>query len=258
MIAEVIGLEGSLETLFEGRMERLPRGGQVLPEEPPSLYLEDMSLDDLRMSVKVLADLMSLEEFRQVLLPLKERYPSLSDLPEEELKRLVRTLTWKLGNRTVLDYTGRYRFGRLLTQRSLSPQVWALLPEEEKLKLLLQDSDRMDIAQAARHISRVFMCSRYDMLSDIGAQLSLLEEPLYQALQNRLILEWSKPPHEARLLELNRTVTRMMWEVEKADPSDREHLLLEARKVIGAALSLPDALLFPESSRTEGGQGRAG
>lgn len=251
MIAEAIGLEGSLETLFEGRMERLPREGQALPEEPPSLYLEDMSLDDLRMSVKVLADLMSLEESREVLLPLREQYPSFSDIPAEELKKLIRRLAWKLGNRTVLDYTGRYRFGKLLTQRSPSPEVWALLPEEEKLKLLLEDSDRMDIAQTARHISRVFMCSRYDMLSDIGAQLSILDEPLYQALQNRLIFEWGKSPHEDRLLELNRAVTRMMWEVEKAHPSDRERLLLEARKVIGAALSLPDTLLG-------GGQGQTG
>lgn len=240
-IAEAVGLH-TLDALFEGRMERIPRKGQLLPEEPPPLFLEDLSLEDLRMSLKVLADLISLEEFRDGLLPLKDRYPSFYDLPADELKVLIRRLAFRMGDRTILDYTARARFGRMLTGPCVSPEVWALLPEEEKLQRLLTDSDRMDLAQAARHISRIFLSPSPEALFDVGVQLRLLDDPRYRALQDRLILQFASPSQGERLRALNRHVTELVWEMQGAAPEEREGRFHEIREAIAKALSLNKVL----------------
>ncbi|MBI3990351.1 MAG: hypothetical protein HY347_12140 [candidate division NC10 bacterium] len=240
-ITEAIGLP-TLDALSEGRMERIPRKGPILPEEPPPLFLEDMSLEELRMSLKVLADFMSLEEFREGLLPLKDRYPSFYDLPEEELKSLLRRLAFTMGDRTILDYTARALFGRMVTGSSISPEVWALLPEEEKLQRLLADCDRMDLVQAARHISRTFLSPSSKALFDVGVQLRLLDDPRYRALQDRLILQFASPSQGERLRELNRQVTALVWEMEGAAPEAREGRFQEIREAIAKALSFNEVL----------------
>ncbi|MGH7412532.1 MAG: hypothetical protein ACREJ6_15945, partial [Candidatus Methylomirabilis sp.] len=248
-IARAISFDKPLESLFEGAMERIPRGGTEVPEETPPLETEGMSREDLQLSVKVLTDFMGLEEMRRELSPLRDRYRSLHETPDAELKDLVRSLGEKLGGRTILSYTDRYRSGRMVTQMSISSEVWVLLPDEQRLRLLQVDNTAMDVPQVVRHISRIFMSYQYGMLHDTAAQISLLNEPLYQALQDRMMGELTKASHEERLRELNRVVTVRMFEVEKAPREDREALLLEVRKVIATTLRLPDTLLDPEAER---------
>ena len=248
-IARAISLDKPLESLFEGAMERIPRGGTEVPEETPRLDTEGMSRVDLQLSVKVLTDFMGLEEMRRELSPLRDRYRSLHETPDPELKDLVRSLGEKLGGRTILSYTERYRSGRMVTQMSISSEVWVLLPDEQRLRLLLVDNAAMDVPQMVRHISRIFMSYQYGMLHDTAAQISLLNEPLYQALQDRMMGELKTPSDEERLRELNRVVTVRMLGVEKAPREDREALLLEIRKVIATTLRLPDTLLDPEAER---------
>lgn len=248
-IARAISYEKPLDSVFQGAMERIPRGKGEVPEETPPVDTEGMSREDLQLSVKSLTDLMSLEEMRRELSPLKRRYPSFSAIPDAELKNLVRGLAEKVGGRTLLSFTERYRSGRMVSQQSISPDVWVLLPDEKKLRLLLEDNAAMDVAQMARHISRIFMSYHYPMLHDTTAQVSFLSEPLYQALQERILEEFGKPADQEGLRELNRVVTVRMLEVERARPEDRQALLLEVRKVIGTSLSLPDRLLDPEAER---------
>lgn len=248
-IARAISYEKPLDSVFEGAMERIPRGKKEVPEETPPVDTDGMSREDLQLSVKSLTDLMSLEEMRRELSPLKGRYPSFSAIPDAELKDLVRGLAEKLGGRTLLSFTERYRSGSMVTQQSISPDVWVLLPDGEKLRLLLEDNAAMDVAQMARHISRIFMSYHYPMLHDTTIQVSFLSEPLYQALQERILGEFSKPSDQEGLRELNQVATVRMLEVERARPEDRQALLLEVRKVIGTTLSLPDRLLDPEAER---------
>jgi hypothetical protein len=224
-------------------MERIPRGGEYVPEESPPVDTEGMSREDLQLSVKGLVDLMTIEEMRRELAPLKDRYPSFYEIPEAELKELVNRLAGKLRGRTVLSFTDRYRSGNLVTQHRISSEVWALLPEEEKLRLLLEDNDAMDATQAARHISRIFMSYRYPMLHDPSAQMSFFNEPFYQALQERIIGQLGKSSNQAGLRELNRIVTVRMLEVEGAPVEEREALLQETRREIASALNLPHDLL---------------
>ncbi|KRT68974.1 MAG: hypothetical protein XU15_C0014G0013 [candidate division NC10 bacterium CSP1-5] len=99
----------------------------------------------------------------------------------------------------------------------------------------------------ARHISRVFMSYLYQMLHDPTAQMSFLKEPFYQVLQDTIITQLGKGGDKAGLRELNRRVTRGMLEVEQRPPEERQAMLLEVRKGIARALSLPEPLLDPEA-----------
>ncbi len=248
-VARAIAFEKPLERVFEGAMERIPLGAKDVSEATPPLDTEGMSREDLQLSVRVLTDLLSLEEMRRELSPLKDRYPSLVEIPDAGLKDLVRSLAERLGGRTTLSFTERYRSGRMVTRQSISSDVWVLLPDQERLRLLLEDNAAMDVGQMARHISRVFMSYQYPMLHDMTAQVSFLNEPFYPTLQERIIGAFSEPSNREGLRELNRVVTVRMLEVERARPEDQQALLLEVRKGIAATLGLPDTLLYPEAER---------
>ena len=248
-VARAIAFEKPLERVFEGAMERIPLGAKDVSEATPPLDTEGMSREDLQLSVRVLTDLLSLEEMRRELSPLKDRYPSLVEIPDAGLKDLVRSLAERLSGRTTLSFTERYRSGRMVTRQSISSDVWVLLPDQERLRLLLEDNAAMDVGQTARHISRVFMSYQYPMLHDMTAQVSFLNEPFYPTLQERIIGAFSEPSNREGLRELNRVVTVRMLEVERARPEDQQALLLEVRKGIAATLGLPDTLLYPEAER---------
>jgi hypothetical protein len=91
------------------------------------------------------------------------------------------------------------------------------------------------------------MSYQYSMLHDPAAQVSFLNEPMYQALQERIVGKFSTQSSREGLRELNRMVTARMLEVERARREDRQALLLEIRKDIATALGLPDTLLDPEA-----------
>jgi hypothetical protein len=247
-IARAIALDRPLDSLFEGAMERIPRGGEQVPEAAASEDTAGMSREELQLSVKALADLMSFDEMRHELSPLKDRYASFYEVPDAELQSLIRRLAAQFGSRTVLSFTDRYRSGSLLTRQPISSEVWALLPDEERLRLLMEDNAGMDPGQMARHISRIFMSHLYQMLHDLTTQKSFLQKPLYQALQERITEQLGKGSQQAGLRELNRRVTIGMIEVERARPEDRQVLLYEVRKEIAGALSLAASLLDPEAT----------
>jgi len=246
-VARSISLEKPLESLFEGAMERIPLGGRGVSDETPTPDTEGMSREDLQLSLKALTDLMSLEEMQREFSPIKARYPSFHEIPDPECRDLISRLSEKLGGRTLLSFTERYRSGRMVIRQGISSDVWTLLPNEKRLGLLLEDNADMDLVQMARHISRVFMSYDYAMLHDPAAQVSFLNEPLYQALQERIVGKFSKQSSQEGLRELNRMVTGRMLEVERARREDRQALLLEIRKDIATTLGLPGTLLDPEA-----------
>jgi hypothetical protein len=246
-IARAVSLDRALDSLFEGPMQRIPRGRDQVAEATPAPNTAGMSLEELQLSVKALTDLMTIDEMRRELSPLKERYASFYDIPEADLHDVVTRLGEKIGGRTVLSFTDRYRSGSLVTRQRISSEVWALLPLEERLRLLTEDDDGMDAAQMARHISRVFMSYRYEMLHDPAAQMSFLKEPFYQVLQETVVAQLGKGSTHAGLRELNRRVSCGMLEVEQAPPEERQARLLEVRKSIARALGLPEPLLDPDA-----------
>jgi hypothetical protein len=126
-----------------------------------------------------------------------------------------------------------------------------MLPFQERLAILERDNRTMDIAQAARHLAKIFFSFHYDMLFDAGFHVDLLRSPRYQRLVNRLI---SGPPTQTereqvgrQVEELTQTVTRMMLELEVMPSEARPARLQGVRAVIATALGLPDDLTYPAS-----------
>lgn len=246
-IGEIVDVRQPMESLVAGRMAKLP-----LVVEPTTAELSadvkeaigTMTPEELKRSLFVLLDLMTLEELRRDVSPLQGQYPSVHDIPPEILAGLVPTIAAKLGDRSLCDFADRYRSGRMLAMPPVGEQVWSLLPMDERLTLLEQDNDRMDLAQISRHLAKIFLSPEYRVLFDPEAQISILESKGYQRLVGKLLLEFGRPEEGRRLRELNRVVSRMTLEVEATPEADRENRHLQVRKVIGTALELPDDQIF--------------
>ncbi len=246
-IGEAVDIHQPLESLVAGRMAKLPLVAEPTMAELPADVKETiatMSPEELKRSLFVLLDLMTLEELRRDLSSIQGQYPSLHDIPPEILAALVPTIAAKLGDRHLIDFADRYRTGRMLASPPVGDQVWKLLPLADRLTLVEQDNDRMDLVQIARHLAKIFLSLECRHLSDPKTQVAILESKAYQRLVNKLFLEFGQPEEGRRLRELNRVVSRMMLELEAIPEAEREERLLQIRKVIGTALDLPDEQIF--------------
>lgn len=246
-IGEAVDIRQPMESLVAGRMAKLPLVVEPTTAELPVDVKEaigTMTPEELKRSLFVLLDLMTLEELRRDLSPLQGQYPSVHDIPPEILAGLVPTIAAKLGDRSLCDFADRYRSGRMLAMPPVGKPVWSLLPMDERLTLLEQDNDRMDLAQISRHLAKIFLSPEYRVLFDPEAQISILESKGYQRLVSKLLLEFGRPEEGRRLRELNRVVSRMTLEIEATPEADRENRHLQVRKVIGTALELPDDQIF--------------
>jgi hypothetical protein len=235
-----VGFTPPFDHLFGERMERWPRTAPaelrevVNPEIKTAV--EGMNLKQLRTSLRVLLELMSLEEQRRELEPLKAAYSALDEIPGEALTTFLPRLSMRLGDRNICDFALRYRSGRLWARERVNPQVWDLLPFQEKFMLLEADNETMDPLQASRHLARLLLTERYELLFDPAYQVGLTYEPIYQRALDHCMGEFrdSEDPKS-----LNRQVTRMMLELEDLVPAeDRPGRFLNIREVIGTGLGL--------------------
>ena len=237
-IGRSAGLAPPFERLFTGRLERWPRTAPAEMREVvnPEIAaaVEGMNLAQLQASLRVLVELMSLEEQRRELEPLRATYRSLNDIPAEVLTALLPRLSMRLGDRAICDFALRYRAGRLWARDRVNPQAWQRLPFQEKFMLLEADNEAMDLLQASRHLGRLLLTERYELLFDPAYQVGLAKQPIYP----RLLDHCMGTLQDAALLEsLNRQVTRMMLELEELVPErERPRRFLEIREVIGAGL----------------------
>ena len=237
-IGRSVGLAPPFDHLFGERMERWPRTAPAEVREvvnPEILAaVEGMNLAQLQASLRVLLELMSLEEQQRELEPLRATYPSLSDIPAEALTALLPRLSMRLGDRVICDFALRYRAGRLWARARVNPQTWKRLPFQDKFMLLEADNEAMDLLQASRHLSRLLLTERYDLLFDPAYQVGLTTQPIYPRLLDSCM---GTLRDSARLEGLNRQVTRMMLELEELVPDgERPHRFLEIREIIGAGL----------------------
>jgi hypothetical protein len=237
-IGRSVGLTPPFDHLFSERMERWPRSAPadlhdvVNPEIMEAVA--GMNLKQLQTSLRVLLELVSLEEQRREIEPLKARYHALDEIPEEALTALLPHLSMRLGDRTICDFALRYRSGRLWARERIDPQVWKLLRFQEKFMFLEADNEAMDLLQVSRHLARLLLTERYELLFDPAFQVGLMYEPLYHRVLNHCMGDLTD---SGRLKSLNREVTRMMLELEEllAD-GERPARFLEIRKVIGTGL----------------------
>jgi hypothetical protein len=223
--------------------ERLERWPRTAPAELRTVVnpeikaaVEGMNPEQLRTSFRVLVELMNLEEQRRELAPLQATYRSLDEISEEALTALLPHLSMRLGDRNICDFALRYRSGRLWAQERVNPEAWKLLPLQDKLKVLEADNDAMDHLQVSRHLARLLLAERYELLFDPAYQVSLTHEPIYRRVLAYCMGEVRDPD---QLKSLNRQVTKMMLELEEIVPDgERPARFRDIREVIGTGLKL--------------------
>ncbi len=237
-IGGAVGLIPPFDHLFGGRMEKWPgtAPAELHPVANPQIKaaVEGMNLQQLRTSLRVLLEVMSLDEQQRELKPLRARYPALDEIPAEALTPLLPVLSMRLGDRTICDFALRYRSGCLWARERINPEVWKLLPLQDKFMVLEADNDAMDLLQLSRHLARLLLTERYELLFDAAYQVSLSYEPIYQRVLNHCM---GALGDSTDLKSLNRQVTRMMLELEQLMPEgERPGRFLQIREVIGTGV----------------------
>ena len=242
-IGREVGLVPPFDHLFGVRMAPWP--GTPPPELPEVLNpqireaVAGMNSRQLQTSLRVLMELMSLEEQRRELEPLTSRYRSFGEIPVDALTALLPRLSMRLGDRTISDFALRYRSGRLWAREPINPEAWKLLPFKDKFMVLEADNEAMDSLQVARHLSRLLLTERYELLVDPAYQVGLMHQPIYQRVLDRCMTGLRSADD---LQRLNRQVTRMMLELEEMVPdAERPGRFLAIREVIGTGLGVAPA-----------------
>ena len=237
-IGRSVGLIPPFDHLLSERLERWPRTAPtelrtvVNPEIRAAV--QAMNPEQLRTSLRVLVELMNLEEQRRELAPLQAAYRSLDEIPEEALTTLLPNLSMRLGDRNICDFALRYRAGRLWARERINPEVWKQLPLQDKFILLEGDNDAMDHLQTSRHLARLQLTDSYELLFDPAYQVNLTHQPIYRRVLAYCMGEVRDPD---QLKRLNRQVTRMMLELEEILPDgERPARFREVREVIGTGL----------------------
>ena len=105
--------------------------------------------------------------------------------------------------------------------------------------VLEADNEAMDSLQVARHLSRLLLTERYELLVDPAYQVGLMHQPIYQRVLDRCMTGLRSADD---LQRLNRQVTRMMLELEEMVPdAERPGRFLAIREVIGTGLGVAPA-----------------
>jgi hypothetical protein len=239
-IGRAVGLVPPFDHLFSERMERWPRAAPATLPDVVNPQIREavagMNLPQLQNSLRVLVELMSLDEQGRELEAVRAGYRSLGDIPGEVLTSLLPHLSMRLGDRNICDFALRYRSGRLWARERVNPNVWKLLQFKDKFMLLEADNEAMDRLQAARHLSRLLLTEAYEALFDPAYQVGLARQPIYSRVLDHCLRQVTGAGTD-ELKSVNRQVTRMMLELEEIVPdAERPARFREIRDVIGAAL----------------------
>ncbi len=239
-IGRSVGLIPPFDHLLSERLESWPRTAptelRTVVNSEIRAAVEGMNPEQLRTSFRVLVELMNLEEQTQELASLRTTYRSLDEIPGEALTALLPQLSMRLGDRNICDFALRYRSGRLWARERENPEVWKLLPLQDKFLVLEGDNEAMDHLQVSRHLARLLLTESYELLIDPAYQVSLTQQPIYRRVLAYCMGEVRDPD---QLRRLNRQVTKMMLELEEVLPDDeRQARFRNIREVIGNGLKL--------------------
>jgi hypothetical protein len=238
-IGRAAGLAPPLDELFGERMERWPRTapGDTAAVVNPQIRtaVEGMSLAQLQTSFRVMLEVMSLEEQRREIEPLRAQYPSLDEIPASALVDFLPRLSMRLGDRNICDFALRYRSGRLWARERVDPRVWKTLAHPDKFMLLEADNEAMDLLQAARQLGRVLLTERYELLADPAYQVGLTFQPIYRRVIDHCMAALGDP---SELDRLNRQITRMMLELEVVPDAEKAARFAQIREAVGSGVRL--------------------
>ena len=239
-IGRSVGLTPPFDHLLSERMERWPRtppaAGAAVVNPEIKTAVEGMNLPQLQTSLRVMLEVMSLEEQGRELGALRTRYRTLDEIPAETLADFLPHLSMRLGDRNLCDFALRYRTGSLWAREHLNPQVWKTLPFQSKFMLLEADNEAMDVLQASRHLGRLLLTEKYQLLFDPAHQVALTFQPIYRRVIDHCMGELRDAN---RLADLSRQVTRMMLELEEVVPEpERAARFAKIQEVIAGGVKL--------------------
>jgi hypothetical protein len=237
--ARAAGIEADPEALLGPEMERFPR------EAPPGWKvrqlrntLKTMSLKDLRTSALAHIDLLTMEEFRDIVSPFIGRFPSFYAIPSRYLQELILTIAENVADRSITFFFDRYATGRMAMSPPVAYIVWKLMPDEDKLLRLREDNARMDQAMMARHLARHLLCGSLAEMSDPDRQIALLSDEGYTSIQGSILRNVGGAGEEA-IKKLYDEVTILSLRMMSRPEDGREPLYQAIRERIAAAASLP-------------------
>jgi len=95
----------------------------------------------------------------------------------------------------------------------------------------------MDLLQVSRHLTRLLLTERYELLFDPAYQVGLTYEPIYHRVLAHCM--GGELSDSGALKSVNRQITRMMLELEELLPDgERPARFRDIREVIGTGLKL--------------------
>jgi hypothetical protein len=258
-VKKALHLEGSMQELIGQQMQRWP----LAPPPDLDIHAENFEAKEakgkeqqLSMHLKLITDamkpqavfnqlnlmidLMSLREFQQYIVPLRQKYPTIGQAPQQELKDLIIELAPKLGERSLLDFYQRYKFGKFITLAPVNYEVWRMMAYEGKLGTLRQDNEQMDVAQKARHLAKILFTPQIEILEHLSFYAYLITHPLYHQAQNRLIMGMGQPAEGKMLDELNDRITRMMLDLELVPLPERAAKFHAVKYAINEVVGIPE------------------
>ena len=200
-IGQAVGLVPPFDHLFGERLDRWPRAAPATLPDVVNPEIREavagMNLPQLQNSLRVLVELMSLDEQGRGLEEVRAGYRSLGDIPGDVLASLLPRLSMRLGDRNICDFALRYRSGRLWAREPINPNIWKLLPFKDKLMLLEMDNEAMDPLQATRQLSRLLLTERYELLFDPAYQVGLTSQDRKSTRLNSSHIQKSRMPSSA-------------------------------------------------------------
>jgi len=248
LAAQAAGLPADPETLLGPEMERYPR------EAPPEWKLRDlrmtlttMSLKDLRLSALVHMDILTTEETREIVSPFMTRFPSFYEIPGNGLRELILAVAGAVSDRLITYFFDRYSTGRTAMTKPVSLLVWKLMPEEEKLRLLREDNEKMDSAMMARHLARFLHSASPADLGDTGRQISLLTDQNYISNHGSILKTLGGEGGGEGIRRLYDEVTVLALRMMSLAENQRQEMFETIRRKIAEAAGIPPETTGEES-----------
>jgi hypothetical protein len=215
--------------------------------------LEAMGSDELRWTVRLLADALTEERWSTALAGYHEY------LPAERLRAFLQEFIPLCTQLAILD---------LHAKRALDPDSLVSLTDtdlqgmsaREKWQLIAKDPRALDPERTARELARLALCLHFDLLLDALLPRAAIEFPVYFRLQEAL----RRLPHSA-IYQLSDRVAADLPALEDLPPAGAEARLAALRQeiaraagffgplegVLGASMDLLPQEFFPPGVQTE-------
>jgi len=188
--------------------------------------LAGMDDEELRWTIRVLADCLAPPQRANCLGPYDEHWPI--EKRRRILARFIERYT-----RLALDTLGRAETADSGSLSALTDEDLQGMSLAEKWLRVADDPTGLRPDQLRREVARLFMCKSYDLFHDVGLSEAVVEYPAYHRVRDAL-----EAQPDAVVAELVRAVVRQAERLKSRTPQDVEVALIRIREVISRKLGI--------------------